>query len=138
MSGETDLSKLLSKLEPHLNSGEYVFCSLKDTNELSDLHPVAAFYEKEGLSVVIEKKIAEKSGFPYSYIASWITLNALSSLDAIGLTAVVSAALAKELVSCNVIAAYYHDHIFVPVKDKDKAMQILNNLKEKSSYHLRN
>jgi hypothetical protein len=65
----------------------------------------------------------------YSFVAAWITLTIHSSLDSVGLTSVFSNALAKERVSCNVIAGYYHDHIFVKFDDRKTAMRILNNLK---------
>jgi hypothetical protein len=33
-----------------------------------------------------------------------------------------------EAIPCNVIAAYYHDHIFVNFQDVQRAMKILDNL----------
>ncbi|HEX8350737.1 MAG TPA: ACT domain-containing protein, partial [Hymenobacter sp.] len=59
---------------------------------------------------------------------AWITLTVHSSLEAVGLTAAFARALARGNVSCNVVAAYYHDHIFVAAQDADKAMRLLQEL----------
>jgi hypothetical protein len=61
----------------------------------------------------------------YSFTASWITLTVHSSLTAVGLTASFSKALSDENISCNVVAAYFHDHIFVDAKDASRAMEVL-------------
>ena len=54
-----------------------------------------------------------------------ITLTVHSSLEAVGLTAVVTNKLAEHKISANVVAAYYHDHIFVPCEKAKKAMEVL-------------
>ena len=128
MSGETSLAKLISTMRPQLNEGDYVFCTLKDPDTAKGLDVLGSFREAEGFTVIIERGTAERLGLAFDYVAAWITLNVHSALEAVGLTAAFAAALASAGISCNVIAAYYHDHIFVSRADADRAMQVLQNL----------
>ena len=125
MSGETNLNILLESLEPSLNVGAYVFISIKDINEISREDILFEFKEAEGFTIILSKDKADNYNFDYEFVASWITLTVHSALDAVGLTAAVSTALTKHSISCNVVAAYYHDHIFVSTKDTEKAMEVL-------------
>ena len=125
MNDKTDLGKLLKTLTPEHNDGEFVFCSVDGPVEINPIDILASFREKEGLTLITRKSTADELGLPYDFVASWITLKVYSSLEAVGLTAVISKALADEGISCNMMAANYHDHIFVPVKDVEKAMKIL-------------
>jgi len=86
------------------------------------------YKEDEGWTVILNKLAADNLKLHYTYIASWITLTVHSSLEAVGLTAAFSKALAEASISCNVVAAYYHDHIFVDQKDAEKAMTVLIEL----------
>ena len=132
MPGETNLNKLLRNMTPVLNEGDYVFCSISDLNGIDINEIIASFKEIEGTTVILKKQIADDLKLPYSYTASWITLTVHSSLEATGLTAAFATALADEGISCNVVAAYYHDHIFVDKKDADKAIEALTNLSARS------
>ena len=127
-SGELDLGILLKNLSPQLNEGIYVFCTT--TSPFPDIYQktICHFQEAEGLTIVLSKENADKLNLKYYSIMAWITLKVHSSLEAVGLTAVVSSALAKENISCNVVAAYHHDHIFVPIDVANQAIQILNQL----------
>jgi len=128
MPGKTNLSELLKTMRPKLNDGEYVFCTIAPTQTIDQKYIIGSFKEAEGLTVILEKKVADELNLNYSYVSSWITLTVHSSLEAAGLTAAFSNALAKEGISCNVVAAYYHDHIFVDKKDADKAIKALKKL----------
>jgi hypothetical protein len=130
MSGEKKLKKLLKTMKPEHNEGEYVFCEIKSLVNIN-LDEIEMFFrEKEGITLILKKEIADKLNLKYSFITSWITLTVHSSLEAIGLTAAFSKALADNGISCNVVAAFYHDHIFVDQKDIEKAMMILNTFSE--------
>lgn len=126
MPGETNLEQLLKTMEPKLNAGEYVFCVVNDLSVISQRDVLFFFKEQEGATIVLEKQQADQYHLDYSFIASWITLTVHSSLEAVGLTAAFSTALSNEGISCNVVAAFYHDHIFVDKKHTELAMQILN------------
>lgn len=126
MSGEKNLETLLKTMKPHHNAGEYVFCTVEDVKKIDLNDILLLFREQENITIVLKKDIADSLLLDYSFIASWISLTIHSSLEAVGLTAAFSNALAHEGISCNVVAAYYHDHIFVDQKDCDAAMRILN------------
>ena len=126
MVGEKNLDILLKTMKPKLNEGEYVFCEAHDIAKINLADIVMFFKEEESITIIAEKEIADSLKLDYSYVASWITLTIHSSLEAVGLTAAFSRALSENGISCNVVAAYYHDHIFVDVKDTDKAMAVLN------------
>ncbi len=130
MSGEKDLAVLIQNMEPVLNTGEYVFCTIETLGGIPDIGRILFFFrETEAITIVLEKKIADEWSLDYHYISSWITLNIHSSLEAVGLTAAFANALKKENISCNVVAAYFHDHIFVAEKDAEKAMDALYALR---------
>lgn len=126
MNGEKNLEILLKTMKPELQEGDYVFCTLSDLSILDGNETLMIFKEKEGISVILKKEIADLLHLPYSFVASWITLTVHSSLEAVGLTAAFSKALAENNISCNVVAAFYHDHIFVDKKDAEKAIKTLD------------
>ncbi|WP_264538538.1 ACT domain-containing protein [Flavobacterium sp. N1736] len=127
MSGEKDLQQLLKSMKPELNSGDYVFCKIEKQEQIDLDHIVMFFKEKEAITLILKKEIADKLSLEYSVVMSWITLTVHSSLEAVGLTAAFSKALSQNGISCNVVAAFYHDHIFVNKKDAERALEILNS-----------
>lgn len=128
MPGETNLNNLLKNMTPVLNQGDYVYCTVADINTIDIKDILSFFREEEAITIILKKEVADQLDLKYEYIAAWITLTIHSSLAATGLTAAFANALAAENISCNVVAAYYHDHIFVAKKDADKAMLALKKL----------
>ena len=128
MSGETDLKKLLQHMAPVHQPGDYVFCTLPAGARLPDEYVIGSFREAEGLTVILEKTIADTYELTYQSLMAWISLSVHSSLEAVGLTAAVASALAQNGISCNVVAAYYHDHLFVPAKQVSRVLAILQKL----------
>lgn len=129
MSGIKDLEILLSNIEPVLDKRNFVFCTFPDFNwdTIPELNPIGFFHEKEGITLIITQEDAINKGIDYLSVYSLISLNVHSSLDAVGLTAAFSAKLAEKNISANVVAAYYHDHIFIP---KEHAIQAFNAILE--------
>ena len=117
-------------MHPELHPGEYVFTSTPDAAVPAGAAPVVTVAEEEGLTMVLRKKDADRLGLGYDYVAAWITLRVHSALEAVGLTAAVSAALAHEGLSCNVVAGFYHDHLFVPHDSAAQAVKLLEDLAE--------
>lgn len=128
MAGETDLERLLASLQPRMMQGEFVFCSVSDPETLAGLEPLATFREQEGLSVLLERGQAEQRKLAYGSVFRGITLTVHSSLDAVGLTAAVASRLADEGIPANVIAACFHDHVFVPSSMARRALNCLQEL----------
>lgn len=126
MSGEKNLEQLLKSMKPEHNAGDYVFCKVATLENINLSEIEMLFKEKEAITLILKKEIADTLKLEYSVIMSWITLTVHSSLEAIGLTAAFSKALSDKEISCNVVAAYYHDHIFVNKKDIEMAMKVLN------------
>ncbi|WP_420628848.1 ACT domain-containing protein [Candidatus Leptofilum sp.] len=133
MAGETDLSKMLATLAPKLHDEEYVFCTFENGRygDHTKLQPIASFMEAEGLTLVIPKHRADAHDVKYEGVFRCITLSVHSSLEAVGLTAVIATKLTEHNISANVIAAYYHDHVFVQNGRAEAALAALEDLAEK-------
>ena len=129
----SDLDELLRSMSPRLNDGVYVFVSVPSDTDVASLRPIATFLENEGISIIAEESQIEGTGFEILFRSAWITLTVNSNLNAVGLTAAVSTALAEKGISCNVVAAANHDHFFVPVESAREAMNALKELQAKSS-----
>ena len=135
MAGIKDLNKLLNSMQPELIDKAFVFCTVAGNfKEYIALEPIATFIESEGLTLVLTKDKADEAGLNYEGVFRQITLTVHSSLQAVGLTAAVSTKLASKGISANVIAAYYHDHIFVSLEQAEQALLALKELSNESIF----
>jgi hypothetical protein len=124
------LQDLIKQLSPTLDSTTYVYCTVARARygELEKLKPIVSIAELEGLTLVIPLEQAKTEGLDYYRVFRRITLEGHSSLEALGLTSVVTSLLAERGITTNVIAGFYHDHMFVPSDRIEEAMEALKEL----------
>lgn len=130
--GERDLAVLLATMEPELVPGEFAYCSIAGSWALPaglDLDEVVVLVrEREGLTLVVERAVADRLGLAYGYVAAMITLRVHSALEAVGLTAAFATRLTERGLSANVVAGFHHDHLFVPHARGPEAVTALREL----------
>jgi hypothetical protein len=114
---ERELRRLLADLAPTLSQERYSF----EATDRVAMNPAdfALIREDEELTVIRPDPAGEWAR---------ISLGVHSSLEAVGLTAICSRALADAGISANVIAALNHDHIFVPWHRREDALRALQSL----------
>src|SRR5262249_41401564 len=128
MSGETDLATLLRSLAPALDPVEYGFGVVAPGASLrAPIEPLGLFREAEGMTVIAPVGALAAAGLAPAQGWARITLTVHSSLQAVGLTAAVAQALAAEGISANMVAAYHHDHVFVPWDRRHDAVAALQS-----------
>jgi uncharacterized protein len=121
----SSLEQLLRALQPVLHPGVVAFCRLGRDADARSPDVIGLFREAESTTLIVPEPIAIENGWPVAFRAAWITLSVHSDLHAVGLTAAVARALAEAGISCNVVAAVTHDHIFVPADLGEKAVSVL-------------
>lgn len=125
MPAVTDLAALLRTLQPQRNPGTYVYVQAPVPDAVAARDIVASIREPEGLSLIVAESVAIEHGLQAQGQFAWITLQVLSDLQAVGLTAAFASALGAAGISCNVVAGLHHDHLFVPIAQADRAMATL-------------
>lgn len=130
MVAEADLTLLLKNLNPVAGSEDFVFTTLQADKLTSSLISAAKsmFQEREGTTLILPSAEAEQAGLQFEGYYRCITCEVHSSLEAVGMTAAMSTALGEAGISANVVAAFYHDHIFVPAEKVDLALDVLTSL----------
>jgi uncharacterized protein len=124
----TDLGEILASLDVTVRPDPYVFAVVDAGSPVVGDAP-AVIVEDEGVTVVVTTARARDHDLADAPAFAWLTLTVHSSLDAVGLTAVVSGALADAGISCNVLAGYHHDHLLVPWAARHRAVAVLRALR---------
>ena len=123
-----DLDELLAQLSVRRRPGRW--CMVSDVTVPFGMAVAATIVEDEGTTSVLSVTDAERLGARPEFVAAWLTVEVRSALDAVGLTAALATALAAENIACNVLAGYHHDHLLVPVEKADRAVAVLEALRD--------
>lgn len=126
MPGESNLQTLLRGMSLRLSDVEFAFATLPLGHSVPPgVNPLCTFVEDEGLTIIAP--LSEIASHEIEHIGGWakISLAVHSSLSSVGLTAAISSALADKGISANVVAAYFHDHLFVQWEHRLDALNTL-------------
>lgn len=123
---------MIAGMRPQLQDGTFHFCTVVDSTLAQRALPMAmaSFREEEGLSLILPEAAVRNLGLAGSTPMRQITLGIYSSLDGVGLTAAVATALADAGIACNMVAAFHHDHAFVPADRAEDALMRLAALSD--------
>ena len=131
----SDLEEMLRGLAPTLDETVYVFASSPERSRFETLSAVArgVFVEEEGTTFILPSEVARAHGLAIETPLRRIILNVHSSLEGVGLTARVSSELASAGIPCNIVAAFHHDHVFVPEAMALDALGILREIQREAN-----
>ncbi|RYG35526.1 ACT domain-containing protein [bacterium] len=104
-------------LRPSLLPDEFVFVRA----DAWDDRAVAACREEEGLTLVMPRSACPDGAFP----CRRIVLRTVTDLSETGVMAWVATRLAEAGIPCNLMAGFYHDHLFVPAHEAERAVEVL-------------
>ncbi|WP_369026969.1 ACT domain-containing protein [Qipengyuania sp. RANM35] len=127
-----DTAAMIAGMAPRLDPRTYRFVLVTPDAAPQLLGAaIATFREDEGVTAIVAAEVASELGIEGPDFAR-ITLLVHSDLEGVGLTAAVAGALAKAGIACNMVAAFHHDHAFVPADRAQEALEILQRLSEQS------
>ncbi|MDX2378394.1 MAG: ACT domain-containing protein [Acidimicrobiia bacterium] len=126
--GETDLETMLGALAVERRAGVFTFVAVEVPTPRLLAAAAAMVGEGELTTLVLPVEAATRAGLPVTVEMAWLTVQVYSSLEAVGLTAAMSARLTDQGIACNVLAGYHHDHILVPLARVDDATAALTAL----------
>ena len=117
-----------SSLKPRLDRQYWRFVMINPANAPQLLgSAIGTFREDEGITAIVPVRAADELDIDGPDFGR-ISLMIHSDLEDVGLTAIVATALAEAGIACNMVAAFHHDHAFVPAARADEAMALLESL----------
>lgn len=123
-----DREAMIAAMEPRLDTQSWRFVLVSpDTAPQLLGAAIGTFREDEGVTAIVPSQLADELGIEGPDFAR-ITLMVHSDLEGVGLTAAVSCALADAGIACNMVAAFHHDHAFVPAAKGEEALSLLTDL----------
>jgi hypothetical protein len=127
MAPVRETEAMIAQMSPELRAGTVIYCTTRDNTLATRCleKALCMFDEEEGRTFILPIDEARQLGFDTSMPMRRITLTVHSALDGVGLTAAVSAVLAGLGIPCNIVAAYHHDHLFVPESAAAVALEAL-------------
>ena len=130
MTDERDLAALLRNMQPEMQDGIFVFCTIAEGRSTSGRHrdQSSSSAKRKARRWSIRREEADAIGLPHQFPSRLITLTVHSALDATGFLAAVTARLAAAGISVNAVSAFYHDHLFVPEQRAEEALRILQDM----------
>lgn len=123
-----DREAMIAAMEPRLDTQRWRFVLVSPDNAPQLLGAaIGTFREDEGVTAIVPSELADELGIEGPDFAR-ITLMVHSDLEGVGLTAAVAGALADAGIACNMVAAFHHDHAFVPAALAEKALDVMQHL----------
>ncbi|WP_345719813.1 ACT domain-containing protein [Qipengyuania polymorpha] len=123
-----DREAMIAAMEPRLDRTRWRFVLVSPDKAPQLLGgAIGTFREDEGVTAIVPSELADELGIEGPDFAR-ITLMVHSDLEGVGLTAAVSGALADAGIACNMVAAFHHDHAFVPAVHAEEASDVLQEL----------
>jgi uncharacterized protein len=129
MPGSINLQEVLDSMQISCNNIEYGFATLPIDADIAPRDILAMFYEDEGLTVIAPTGYLDFQSISFEGPYARLTIESHTSLELVGLTAALAKKLTDVGIPTNIVAAYYHDHIFVPYDARDKAAEALISLR---------
>jgi uncharacterized protein len=133
MPGQTNLQAVLDSIQLSCDDVAYGFATATSGTDIALKEVLGTFHENEGLTIFATKDYFDKHKMSFEGPLAKLTIDVHTSLELVGLTAALTAKLTEHGISANVVAAYYHDHIFVQYDQRQKATEAIQSLKSSGS-----